>query len=81
MRREEVPAELVELAQLHGIDIDTLPTELTDEHLEGVVGGKDVVVMGRPGWGGGWGGFGGWGGGWGRPWGGFYRPWGPRWWW
>jgi hypothetical protein len=79
MRREDMPAELLELAKQHGIDIENLPAELSDEELEAVVGGK-VFPGGGPGWGG-WGGWG-WGG-----WGGWARPfiarpfWGPRWWW
>jgi hypothetical protein len=50
MRREE----LLELAKLHGIDLAAV--ELTDENLEAIVGGKDLLG------GGGGGGFGGFGG-------------------
>jgi hypothetical protein len=87
MRREDVPAELVELAGLHGIDLEPLPAELSDEHLEGVVGGKAPFWVGGPA-GPGWNS---WGWGWNNSWSwGGPRPvfprrayWatGARWWW
>ena len=67
VRREDIPAELVELAQFHGIDLDTLPTELSDEDLEAVIGGKGPVFVGP-----------GYGYGWGRPWRRRGYPYGPR---
>jgi hypothetical protein len=39
MRHEQVPAEVVELARQHGIDVQRLASELTDADLEAVVGG------------------------------------------
>ena len=40
MRIEDLPEELVALAKQHGVDLTNLPEELSDEHLETVVGGK-----------------------------------------
>ncbi len=56
MRIDQLPPEVVELAKLHGIDLEQLPEELTDENLEAVVGGKVYVVPRGPGfWGPRWG--------------------------
>jgi hypothetical protein len=43
MRREDLPNELLELLHQSGIDVDTLPAELTDQELEAVVGGKQRI--------------------------------------
>jgi hypothetical protein len=44
MRREDLPNELLELLHQSGIDVDTLPAELTDQELEAVVGGKQRMA-------------------------------------
>ena len=44
MQSVNLPSELLELALQHGIDLDGLSTELTDEELEAVVGGKQRIA-------------------------------------